>query len=339
MQQFPFRTWLFVALSFFVARPLDGQSHSSARSRRDTIHVLAIPGEAPKKPVKTDDVFIVATQRGDGAWFAAQYAEYSRAVRLVGVDSPSVCESREVEFTYMSNASPTGSPPVLKARGEWVVPTDTPSFGRYQTLLQEERLDSLIAQRETGSCVAVAHWRLGDNPGRHYLRARLTRENGVTVASAAAAKTTELFTTIAHAPPAIVAGVVYPFREDSPEDTTSTGASTGEEDEELGRTLGTIVGFDFPIVLGFLSPKAQEVLQHFRPMIATNFSDPGEDVYVGLEVLPLLPHGGARSAANPLQLTVGYKIDNGDRDTPFVGLHFSTTGLLSDFLKAVGVAR
>jgi hypothetical protein len=303
---------------------------------RDPLHVVSIPGEAPKKDPTTDAIYIATPQRGDGAWFSSQYAEYARAVTIVGVRTPEDCEAREVEFTYLSNASVSTAPPVMKARGEWVA-QDSSNIEKYGILLDDDRLRSLFTgapSGDYGNCVAIAHWRLGDNPGRHFLRARLLRKEGVIVPPAAAAQTTQLFTAIAHAPPAIVAGMVYVF--DDADEQEEEGE--GEESEEADRTLGAIVGFDFPIVIGALGADAQEFLEHFRPMVATNFSDPGEDVYVGLEVLPLLPRGGgARAAANPLQLTLGWKFDNDNNDGFFAGLHYSTTGLLSDFLKGIGL--
>lgn len=320
----------------FCATILIPSFASSQSSPRDTVYVVAIPGETTPKPPAIDSVFLVVPQPGDGAWFSSQYAAYARVVALAGVKNAGQCESREVEFTYLSNAGVNAAPPSVKMRGEWVE-RDSTNAEKFNILLDDDRLDSLflgVRDVSDGNCVAVAHWRLGDNPGRHYLRARLVRKEGVVVPSDVAGGTTQLFTAIAHAPPAIVAGMVYLFdKEDGQDD--DAGEGEGEEDEESERTLGTIVGFDFPIVSGWFNSDTQEKLQHFRPMIATDFSDPGEDVYVGLEILPLA--GGARSAANPLQLTIGWKFDNQDDDTLFLGLHYSTTGLLSDFLKAVGL--
>jgi hypothetical protein len=297
---------------------------------RDTFYVINIPGEGPRKDPVADTAYIRAVQRGDGSWFTSQNAAYARAVEIVGVRTPGECEGREVEFLYLSNAPVTGAPPSLKVKGQWIA--DARHTAQLETLLEDGDLDSLKARPES-RCVAVAHWRLGDSPGRHYLRARLVRKDGIPVSPQAAANTTDLFTAVAHAPPAIVAGLVLPFKEEHDGDT---GEEPGEEDEESGRTVETIVGFDTPLVFGGLSPKLQGILSHFRPMVATNLSDPGEDVYLGLEIMPLLPGGGARSGANPLQFTLGWKFDNNGDDTMFFGMHLNTSGLLNDLLKAVG---
>jgi hypothetical protein len=178
----------------------------------DPLRVVVVPPpQPPQKDPPLDSVFLSRIQDGDRAWYTSQLTNYIRAVTLVGVANARECERREVQFIYLSNAPVNGLPPVLTSRGQWISRTDTAGspWKDLNDMLHEERLDSLRSQeerrdslriREFGSataqrhsCIAIAPWRLGDNPGRQYLRARLVRDTAAVVPNGAAERTHTLF--------------------------------------------------------------------------------------------------------------------------------------------------
>jgi hypothetical protein len=291
------------------------------RTRLVAIVLLALTSPlVAQTPASTvDAVHIeIVPYRGDGAWFAGQLSGHLRAVQIVGVTTPLACEQREVEWTFLSNAPVDDAAPTMTSKGEWF-PLDSTISGSqisdFQTLLNNPQL------KVAGSCFAVTQWRLGESPGHQFLRARLVRDTSVTVIPPAdAARTTVLHRAIAHAPPALIAGLVLPFEPGTDED--------GNE-----QSVDPIIGFDSPILFRALPQRAQVVLAHFRPMVATSITNPGQDVYAGFEISPLW--GGARALASPLQFSVGHKWGENDSDSWWIGAHYSTTDLLGNLFDAL----
>lgn len=275
-----------------------------------TLLAWAPPASLAAQALRVDSVYLRPIQKGDNAWYATQLTNYVRAVSLVGVRDATACERRQVEFSYLSNAPVNNAAPSLVTRGQWNAPA-----GDLKTLLDEDKIDSSATER----CIALAPWRLGDSPGRQYLRARLVRDT-IQVLDDAADSTYALFTATAHAPPAIVAGVAV-LNQPLPRDDA-------EEGEEETRAT-PIVGFDLPLVWSALGGDAQDVAGHFRLLVATTYENPGDDLFLGLELQPIL--AGPRGAFNPLQFTAGYGFQRGP-DGPFFAIHYNTTAIIQAFL-------
>lgn len=224
--------------------------------------------------------------------------------------------------------------------------------GRVQIAFQiqgggETEPDSAIAEWEPhqsgdgGWCMAETRWKLGD-AGPHQLRLRMG--DGTRVA-----RSEDVLRAFARERPRIVAGVGYftrvnveeerfcPSYETVPTDCARRRTSAGDsikrevEVERAGETA-TYFGVDFPLLLSNQprNPISRFISRRTRLVVGSTFSEPDENFFVGVTVLPLFV---PTSEIVSTQIHAGWRPSEGGF---FVGASVDGSGLITNALKALG---
>ena len=263
-------------------------------------HPYCAPAQAGVSQVAgtaaVDSAYITAIDRGDRRWFTGQYLAKSVGVVVHNVDGQQ-CLRRRVQFIPLTAAVGSGTEiKFLELRGQW----------------------------DGKACAASMRWRMSDVPGQQRLQARLVRSDTVWVSDYALARTTADFTATAHAHGSVLIGAVY-----VPGGITGVSGGAPDEIEKKERSFQPVIGIDLPILLSVL-PKPG-FLDNVRGVLATSLRDIGSDLYVGIQLFPLLT--GARGGAFPLQGSIGSRIGFKSHGNGFfIALHYNASGALSTAL-------
>lgn len=273
-----------------------------------TVHADA---QSPVKPdTARTEVFAypLAEDTSKHSWYVSQYLGRDLGVRVMNVATPGECVLRDVAFVHM-NAS-TANVPTLglaTARAYW--------------------------DREKDYCRATVRWRLGDAPGAQSVQARIIvpADGKHIVPDSVARKRPAMFHASAHPLPGIIVGMAW-LNSTVRGVTMSDSASR----ERAQRRAQPLIGIDFPLVGAFVSPDLARRLDNIRIMTATSFGDPGRDLYLGVEIFPLLGQG-PRAAAVPLQLSAGHKFGLTVEDNWFIAGHANIGSAINAVLGGLGV--
>lgn len=182
-----------------------------------------------------------------------------------------------------------------------------------QTLVVNAEWEAAAADGE--QCRVRYRWRFGDIPGRQDLLMRV--ERAVPDVAASSISGALRIHGTAHVPATLFVGLAYPDR-----------LATGDD-----RKSRAIVGADFPLVWrGFAA--LYPTLDHFRFTVATSFGKPGDDIYWGLQVLPLIE--GPRVVGFPLAVSVGHRWARGGNGIYVAGT-YNASGLVKEALGGLGI--
>jgi hypothetical protein len=339
----------FALLISFTSSALTAQAAVPTHPQRDTITVVNInvtsakTTEKSQEPVDSAYLSQFSDVGVEHAWYTGQPTRGSRAVQINNVDA-SHCEQRQVEFLFLTGAPLNGAAPSITVHGRWWTELQplTRRKSHENVRLFGDRVPpngEFLASHPHSFCYASIRWRLSDNPGENMLRARLVPKDSAAVWASVADSSMIDFTMIGHAPPNIVVGLSWlrgGVRKVRLE--PSSDSSTARQDSiKHTRAFQPILGIDFPIVIPSASHRIQRALSGFRPVIATSYGDPGWDLYLGIELLPL--KYGSRVMANPLQFSIGSRLGLNHSQTSCLYLagHISAISAISDFLGGIGV--
>lgn len=250
----------------------------------------------PSTAVGQDPASLLVLDDGEERWFTNQYSREPVVIGVTGIGAAQDCERRLVRFTNQTPATSSEPKSVQEITPQW--------------------MDSVTGPK----CRAFYRWRLGDIPGRQDLQVRLLRLEKELGTETAAAGATQTLHAIAHLPANMIVGLAHPSR--------------SEQDEEE-RRFQPVVGVDFPLVWrGLARLGAYPALDRARVAVTTAFGRPGEDVYVGLQIMPLLE--GPRAAAFPVQVGFGYHWGKGE-EGGYVAAYYNATSVLKDALGGLGI--
>jgi hypothetical protein len=106
--------------------------------------------------------------------------------------------------------------------------------------------------------------------------------------------------------------------------------------QRRGNAVEPYFGLEFPIFFGYRVSSASTVgrylSEHLRIVMGSTFQRPGDNVFVGLALMPLI--SGA-SEASPFQVSAG--LGAGGWRTRYVGMSLDASTIVAPILKTIGV--
>lgn len=190
-----------------------------------------------------------------------------------------------------------------------------------------------------GSCVAETRWKLADDAGEQQMDVVVTGEN--------IAHSRFSITAFAREAPRLSGGFGYftALRQDH--ETTCAEAressrcagkpdSAGVTVQRRDDAVEPYFGLEFPIFFGYRVSSASAVgrylSEHLRIVMGSTFKRPGDNLFVGLALMPLV--SGA-SEASPFQVSAG--LGRGGWRTRYIGMSLDASTIVAPILKTIGV--
>jgi hypothetical protein len=245
------------------------------------------------------------------SWASGKFLPESVAVTISMVPTPQdvigTCEKQRIVFRSLADASV--KPDTVPAR--WVLNGDG-----------------------ANTCAAATRWKLTDAAGSQVLEASAVGAHTSETAGAFQVPYTD-FSAIALPSAHIVAGLSLITGSVRLQDT-ALAPDTSSETKRKKQRVQPVIGVDVPLLLFSRRNALQDVLTHVRLVAATFFSDPGFDLYVGAEVLPLFQ---VSNQDFDVQASAGYRFGLGHSSGSFAMLlTFNASGALSSVLAGFGLA-
>lgn len=250
----------------------------------------------------------------NATWFVGRYVPDTAVVAITGlnavpVSGPSVldslaalCEAQVVVFKPLANDS--AKPDTVRARYE--------------------------LGNGVPSCLARSRWKLGSASGEQQFHVELVAARTHVASSTGPGVVPAVdFTATAREPAHLVVGLAAIVGGVSFLEPNQTDSATKRS------AFQPVVGVDAPLVVG--AHVRNDLLDHTRLLFASFFGNPGFDLYLGVELPPLLL--GPPAEQFPVQLAVGRRFGLGHTNGAWaVALTYDATGILSNALAGLGIA-